>query len=49
MGRLGDDGGIHIKNRLPPVDLDLEIKRNAQDLIEILNLSDKTRRLEDKS
>ena len=38
MGRFGDKLS-HIKNRLPPVDLDLEIKRNAQDLIEILNLS----------
>ena len=38
MGRLGDKE-IYIKNRLPPVNLNLEIKRNAQDLIELLNLS----------
>ncbi|GAI84148.1 unnamed protein product [marine sediment metagenome] len=38
MGRIGGSK-IQIKNRLPPVNLNLEIKRNAKDLIEILNLS----------
>jgi len=39
MGRIGGSE-IHIKNRLPPVNLNLKIKRNAKDLIELLNLSD---------
>ena len=39
MGRIGG-GEAHIKNRLPPVNLNLEIKRNARDLIELLHLSD---------